>query len=170
MLLRCQLLLAHCRTGPFSCCPLDSVSLARTCVSLSIAVPLPLPLPLPLLLACRHLLTCPLSVCSLPACLPACLSILLLCPPAARAPPHPLQVLNVVVAEMLQGHPVSEKKLKELLGHTPLQVRLIAELWCSVIQQSIHLCKCHGSCNSHSGTEQSTQTVHLESSCLHPFL
>lgn len=32
------------------------------------------------------------------------------------------KVLNVVVDEMLQGHPVSEKKLKEILGHTPLQV------------------------------------------------
>jgi hypothetical protein len=32
------------------------------------------------------------------------------------------QVLNVVVKEMLQGHPVSEQKLKEILGHTPLQV------------------------------------------------
>ncbi|CAI5528109.1 unnamed protein product [Closterium sp. Naga37s-1] len=32
------------------------------------------------------------------------------------------EVLNVVVEEMLEGHPISEKKLKELLGHTPLQV------------------------------------------------
>lgn len=32
------------------------------------------------------------------------------------------EVLNVVVEEMLQGHPISDKKLKELLGHTPLQV------------------------------------------------
>ncbi|CAI7863592.1 unnamed protein product, partial [Closterium sp. NIES-54] len=31
------------------------------------------------------------------------------------------EVLNVVVEEMLEGHPISEKKLKELLGHTPLQ-------------------------------------------------
>lgn len=38
------------------------------------------------------------------------------------------KVLNVVVEEMLQGHPVSEKKLKELLGHTPLQVAAGATL------------------------------------------
>lgn len=32
------------------------------------------------------------------------------------------EVLNVIVADLFQGHPVSEKKLKELLGHTPSQV------------------------------------------------
>jgi acid phosphatase family membrane protein YuiD len=33
-----------------------------------------------------------------------------------------MQVLNMIVEDLFQGHPVSEKKLKELLGHTPLQV------------------------------------------------
>jgi acid phosphatase family membrane protein YuiD len=33
-----------------------------------------------------------------------------------------LQVLNLIVEDLFKGHPVSEKKLKELLGHTPLQV------------------------------------------------
>lgn len=32
------------------------------------------------------------------------------------------EVLNLIVEDLFQGHPVSEKKLKELLGHTPLQV------------------------------------------------
>jgi acid phosphatase family membrane protein YuiD len=32
------------------------------------------------------------------------------------------QVLNMIVEDLFQGHPLSEKKLKELLGHTPLQV------------------------------------------------
>ncbi|CAM6127392.1 unnamed protein product [Calypogeia fissa] len=32
------------------------------------------------------------------------------------------EVLNLIVADLFQGHPVSERKLKELLGHTPLQV------------------------------------------------
>eukprot|EP00250_Pteridium_aquilinum_P014908 c22277_g1_i1 orf=319-1290(+) len=32
------------------------------------------------------------------------------------------EVLNLIVEDMFQGHPISEKKLKELLGHTPLQV------------------------------------------------
>jgi uncharacterized protein len=32
------------------------------------------------------------------------------------------EVLNTVVRELLDKHAVSEKKLKEVLGHTPLQV------------------------------------------------
>lgn len=33
------------------------------------------------------------------------------------------EVLNAVVANLLDGdHPVSERKLKEVLGHTPRQV------------------------------------------------
>ncbi|KAH7440423.1 hypothetical protein KP509_04G106500 [Ceratopteris richardii] len=32
------------------------------------------------------------------------------------------EVLNLIVEDLFQGHPMSEKKLKELLGHTPLQV------------------------------------------------
>jgi acid phosphatase family membrane protein YuiD len=34
-------------------------------------------------------------------------------------------VLNTVVKELLSMHAVSERKLKEVLGHTPLQVRPI---------------------------------------------
>eukprot|EP00878_Enallax_costatus_P006669 GHUV01006990.1.p1 GENE.GHUV01006990.1~~GHUV01006990.1.p1 ORF type:complete len:276 (+),score=66.75 GHUV01006990.1:270-1097(+) len=37
------------------------------------------------------------------------------------------EVLNQVIGELLDGHPVSETKLKEVLGHTPLQVRLICQ-------------------------------------------
>ncbi|KAG6437656.1 hypothetical protein SASPL_102578 [Salvia splendens] len=32
------------------------------------------------------------------------------------------QVLNVIVEDLFQGHPISQRKLKELLGHTPSQV------------------------------------------------
>ncbi|XP_062001513.1 uncharacterized protein LOC133718668 [Rosa rugosa] len=32
------------------------------------------------------------------------------------------EVLNVVVEYLFQGHPINQKKLKELLGHTPSQV------------------------------------------------
>uniref|UniRef100_A0A0C9RHE9 TSA: Wollemia nobilis Ref_Wollemi_Transcript_22063_1140 transcribed RNA sequence n=1 Tax=Wollemia nobilis TaxID=56998 RepID=A0A0C9RHE9_9CONI len=32
------------------------------------------------------------------------------------------EVLNLIVEDLFQGHPLSEKKLKEILGHTPLQV------------------------------------------------
>jgi acid phosphatase family membrane protein YuiD len=28
----------------------------------------------------------------------------------------------MILADMFQGHPISERKLKELLGHTPSQV------------------------------------------------
>ncbi|XP_044493598.1 uncharacterized protein LOC123216959 isoform X1 [Mangifera indica] len=32
------------------------------------------------------------------------------------------EVLNMIVEDLFQGHPISQRKLKELLGHTPLQV------------------------------------------------
>ncbi len=32
------------------------------------------------------------------------------------------RVLNVILEEVFQGHPISEKRLKELLGHTPKEV------------------------------------------------
>jgi acid phosphatase family membrane protein YuiD len=32
------------------------------------------------------------------------------------------ELLNVVVGQVLEGHPMSERKLKEVLGHTPRQV------------------------------------------------
>lgn len=32
------------------------------------------------------------------------------------------QVLNMIVEDLFQGHPISKRKLKELLGHTPSQV------------------------------------------------
>lgn len=40
-------------------------------------------------------------------------------PPAGKQ----AEVLNQVIGELLDGHPVSDVKLKEVLGHTPLQVR-----------------------------------------------
>lgn len=33
-----------------------------------------------------------------------------------------IQVLNLIVEDLFQGHPISQRKLKELLGHTPSQV------------------------------------------------
>ena len=32
------------------------------------------------------------------------------------------QRINVLFGELLKGHPVSEKDLREVLGHTPLEV------------------------------------------------
>lgn len=32
------------------------------------------------------------------------------------------EVLNMIVADLFHGHPISKRKLKELLGHTPSQV------------------------------------------------
>ena len=30
--------------------------------------------------------------------------------------------INAIIEELLQGHPISDKQLKEVLGHTPLEV------------------------------------------------
>lgn len=32
------------------------------------------------------------------------------------------EVLNILVEDVMQGHPVSEQRLKEVLGHNPLEV------------------------------------------------
>ncbi|KDP28486.1 hypothetical protein JCGZ_14257 [Jatropha curcas] len=32
------------------------------------------------------------------------------------------EILNMIVEDLFQGHPISQRKLKELLGHTPSQV------------------------------------------------
>jgi uncharacterized protein len=32
------------------------------------------------------------------------------------------QRINVIVAELLKGHPINERELREMLGHTPLEV------------------------------------------------
>lgn len=49
---------------------------------------------------------------------------------------HQARILNQIVAELFEGHPISQRKLKELIGHTPFQVIvgailgiLIALLW-----------------------------------------
>ncbi|MFL7808114.1 MAG: divergent PAP2 family protein [Anaerolineae bacterium] len=39
-----------------------------------------------------------------------------------RAAGHQAAVLNQIIDELFQGHPISEERLRELLGHTPLQV------------------------------------------------
>lgn len=39
-----------------------------------------------------------------------------------RAAGHQAKLLNQIVAELFKGHHVSHGKLKELLGHTPLEV------------------------------------------------
>lgn len=56
-------------------------------------------------------------------------------PPWTKSLAVPLQVLNRMIEDMYEGHPVGEIKLKELLGHTPLQVLggaavgLLVALW-----------------------------------------
>jgi len=32
------------------------------------------------------------------------------------------QKINMIIDELLQGHPISEEQLKEMLGHTPIEV------------------------------------------------
>lgn len=39
-----------------------------------------------------------------------------------RAASQQARILNQIVEELFAGHPISEEKLKELLGHTPIQV------------------------------------------------
>ncbi len=43
------------------------------------------------------------------------------------------EVLNVLIMDVLQHHPISEKKLKEVLGHTPLQVGRMWWWVCGVV-------------------------------------
>lgn len=45
-----------------------------------------------------------------------------------RAAGDQATVLNQIIEELFQGHPISDEKLKELLGHTPTQVVLGALL------------------------------------------
>lgn len=35
------------------------------------------------------------------------------------------EVLNILLEDLLEGHAVSETKLKEVLGHTPIQVHIL---------------------------------------------
>ena len=39
-----------------------------------------------------------------------------------RAAGYHASVLNQIIDELFQGHPINDKELKELLGHTPTQV------------------------------------------------
>jgi acid phosphatase family membrane protein YuiD len=39
-----------------------------------------------------------------------------------RAASIQARILNQIIDELFQGHPISETRLRELLGHTPLQV------------------------------------------------
>lgn len=39
-----------------------------------------------------------------------------------RAASEQARILNHIVAELFAGHPISDRQLKELLGHTPVQV------------------------------------------------
>lgn len=45
---------------------------------------------------------------------------------------HQARILNQIVAELFAGHPISERKLKELIGHTPIQVVMGALLGFSI--------------------------------------
>lgn len=39
-----------------------------------------------------------------------------------RAASIQARILNQIIAELFQGHPISDVKLRELLGHTPVEV------------------------------------------------
>ncbi|KAK4769673.1 hypothetical protein SAY87_030205 [Trapa incisa] len=50
------------------------------------------------------------------------------------------EVLNVIIEDLFQGHPISRRKLRELLGHTPSQVLAGALIGIAVA------CFCHRAC------------------------
>ncbi len=48
------------------------------------------------------------------------------------------EIINVIVRDVMEGHPISEEHLREVLGHTPLQA-LVGTLWGMGIAQVIWL-------------------------------
>ena len=44
------------------------------------------------------------------------------------------EVLNILLEDVLQGHPISDRKLKEVLGHTPIQVSPCTQPHCLCCQ------------------------------------
>lgn len=49
-----------------------------------------------------------------------------------RAASIQAHILNQILEELFKGHPISEKRLRELLGHTPLEVLIGALLGVAV--------------------------------------
>lgn len=45
-----------------------------------------------------------------------------------QAASHQARLVNQIVAELFEGHPISQSQLRELLGHTPIEVILGALL------------------------------------------
>jgi len=50
-----------------------------------------------------------------------------------RAASRQARVLNQIVEELFQGHPISEERLRELLGHTPFEVIVGALLGIGIV-------------------------------------
>lgn len=54
------------------------------------------------------------------------------------------EVLNILVEDVMQGHPVSEQRLKEVLGHNPLEVGLYTlRMCCQGCATGTSLAACH---------------------------
>ena len=52
-------------------------------------------------------------------------------------------MLNIVMEDLLEGHPISERKMKEVLGHTPLQVRQLCHCPADVLTRfTPNACTC----------------------------
>ena len=49
------------------------------------------------------------------------------------------EVLNILLEDLLEGHAVSETKLKEVLGHTPIQVHMLSRICCKCASTDIEL-------------------------------
>lgn len=75
---------------------------------------------------------------------------------------YPVQVLNVIVEDLFQGHPISRRKLKELLGHTPSQVLAGALIGIAVA------CFCHQACSVPQWLLQVHHSLRDEKVIFHP--
>lgn len=49
------------------------------------------------------------------------------------------EVLNILLEDLLEGHAVSETKLKEVLGHTPIQVSMLILLAYAVLHENTYM-------------------------------
>ena len=55
-----------------------------------------------------------------------------------RAAMAQAKILNKIIDELFQGHPISETRLRELLGHTPIEVMVGAMLGIIVSYMVMH--------------------------------
>jgi len=55
-----------------------------------------------------------------------------------RAASAQARILNQILDELFQGHPIQEERLRELLGHTPIQVLVGAAMGVTITWLWLH--------------------------------